>query len=452
MEPATGKSASNQLSSARNYAGGFSRQKRRELQNQFETGLQWLEQEPPDYDHALKLFASCMKADPMGAVYTYEFLQTLEAGYQKGLYCHSWRQRRRNQKLVKRITDLGAEEQWHEILNRAPETLYHNARNERLLLELAFAAQTINAAETQWVYLEFALKYFSGSADVHVQIIHAFYQSGRYDDANDHIFNLIKIADDSVIQKVLRALPSVITQQFPAVEAVAEAETLRTLAKQAVTQHDHWLKLCEILEDLNLYGQAIDACQQATKLLGNPSEWTQRILDLRLHQAESRLAFHEELKASEELLGQLQHEVWRVRTEYYQTLAAQYPARPLLSIQLGWCLVGTGNWYEAIKVFDQLQQTKAVKNPDKLALLLGLAESQQAVRRFEEALATYSQLQSAIDISKSEKENLDKWMRDEIPGFHRQSFIERSLKRIKTLANSMNSPPSSEILPTNRKK
>ena len=87
-----------------------------------------------------------------------------------------------------------------------------------------------------------------------------------------------------------------------------------------------------------------------------------------------------------------------------------------------------------------------------LALLLGLAESQQAVRRFEEALATYSQLQSAIDISKSEKENLDKWMRDEIPGFHRQSFIERSLKRIKTLANSMNSPPSSEILPTNRKK
>ena len=212
------------------------------------------------------------------------------------------------------------------------------------------------------------------------------------------------------------------------------------------------MKLCEILEDLNLYGQAIDACQQATKLLGNPSEWTQRILDLRLHQAESRLAFHEELKASEELLGQLQHEVWRVRTEYYQTLAAQYPARPLLSIQLGWCLVGTGNWYEAIKVFDQLQQTKAVKNPDKLALLLGLAESQQAVRRFEEALATYSQLQSGIDISKSEKENLDKWMRDEIPGFHRQSFIERSLKRIKTLANSMNSPPSSEILPTNRKK
>ena len=94
MEPATSESASNQLSSVRNYVGGFSRQKRRELQNQFETGLQWLEQEPPDFDQALRLFARCMKSDPMGAVYTYEFLQTLEAGYQKGLYCHGWRQRR----------------------------------------------------------------------------------------------------------------------------------------------------------------------------------------------------------------------------------------------------------------------------------------------------------------------------------------------------------------------
>jgi len=442
LEPATNESASNQLSSVRNYVGGFSRQKRRELQNQFETGLRWLEQETPDFDQALKLFASCMRSDPMGAVYTYEFLKTLEAGYQKGMYCHGWRQRRRNAKLVKRITNLGAEQQWHEILNRAPETLYHNARNERLLLELAFAAQAINAAETQWVYLEFALKYFSGSADVHVQIIHAFYQSGRYDDANDHIFNLIKIANDSVLQKVLRALPSVITQQFPAVETVGQVETLRAVAEQADAQDDHWLKLCEILEDLNLYGQAIDACQQATKLLGNPSEWTQRTLKLRLHQAESRLAFHEELKASEELLDQLQHEVWRIRTEYYQKLAAQYPARPLPSAQLGWCLIGTGNWYEAIKIFEDLRQIKNLKNPAKLAVLLGLAESQQAVRRFEDALQTYRLLQSALDSSKDEKENLDAWMRGEIPGFHRQSFIERSLKRIKTLSNSMNSPPS----------
>lgn len=442
MEPATSESASNQLSSVRNYVGGFSRQKRRELQNQFETGLQWLEQEPPDFDQALRLFASCMKSDPLGAVYTYEFLQTLEAGYQKGLYRHGWRQRRRNAKLVKRITDLGTDEQWHEILNQAPETLYHNARNERLLLELAFAAQAINAAETQWVYLEFALKYFSGSADVHVQIIHAFYQSGRFDDANDHIFNLIKIANNSVLQKVLRALPSVITQQFPAFETVDQVETLRAVAEQANTQDEHWLKLCEMLEDLNLYGQAIDACQQATKLLGNPSEWTQRILRLRLHQAESRLAFHEELKASEELLDQLQLEVWRIRTEYYQKLAAQYPARPLPSAQLGWCLVGTGNWYEAIKIFEDLRKIKTLKNPAKLAVLLGLAESQQAVRRFEDALQTYRLLQSALDSSKDEKENLDAWMRGEIPGFHRQSFIERSLKRIKTLSNSMNSPPS----------
>ena len=85
---------------------------------------------------------------------------------------------------------------------------------------------------------------------------------------------------------------------------------------------------------------------------------------------------------------------------------------------------------------------KTLKNRDKLALLLGLAESQQAVRRFEDALQTYRQLQSALDCSKVERENLDAWMRDEIPGFHRQSFIERSLKRIKTLSNSMNSPPS----------
>ena len=438
MEPPTSESASNQFSGVEKYAGGFSRQKRRELQNQFENGLQWLEQNPPAYDNALRIFASCMKTDPMGAVYTYEFLQTLESGYDKGLYRHKWRQRRRNAKLVKRINNLRNNQQWHEILQQAPEALYHNARHEQLLLELAFAAQSIEAIQTQWTYLEFALKYFPNSVDLHVQIIHAFYRSGRYDDANDHMFNLILTGDDSFLQKILRALPSIITKQFPGREVVSEIEALRSSIRENSKQHHSWMKLCELLEDLNLYSQAISSCQQAGLALGNPSLWKQKSLELRLHQAESRHTFHQRLEATDDLLDDLQQEVWRIRIEYYQKISSEHPDRSLPAIQLAWCLVGTGNWYEAIKLFKEIRQSQEISHLDTLALLLGLGEAQQAVRRFDDAMNTFRELLDEISVLELEKETLDKKLSKQIPGFQKQSFFKRSLERIKTLAESMN--------------
>ena len=438
MEPATSESASHQLSGVEKYAAGFSRQQRRELQNQFETGLQWLEQDPPAYDQALKIFAHCMKTDPMAAVYTYEFLQTLDAGYEQGRYRHGWRQRRRNTKLVKRITELANNQQWHAMLQQAPEALYHNARHERLLRELAFAAQAIDAAETQWTYLEFALKYFPGSAEVHVQIIHAFYQSGRFDDANDHMFKLVKTADNFLLKKVLQSLPGIITQQFPGQEAVYEIEAIRQTLEKNASQQQHWFELCERLEDLNLYGQAIDACHQALQTLGNSPDWTQRILDLRLQQAESRLAFHTQLESSEELIFDLQHEVWRIRTEYFQKLSAQHPSRLLPAVQLGWCLLETKNWYEAIKLFEQYRPAQLINTPENLALLLGLAEAQQAVRRFDDALSTFAVLLESLDSNELQSQDLDRGLEDQIPGLVGQSFYQRSLNRIKTLAEAMN--------------
>ncbi|MBH56850.1 MAG: hypothetical protein CMJ82_06655 [Planctomycetaceae bacterium] len=438
MEPVTPESASHQLSGVEKYAAGFSRQQRRELQNQFETGLQWLEQNPPAYEQALKCFAHCMKTDPMAAVYTYEFLQTLDTGYEKGHYRHGWRQRRRNAKLVKRIAGLANNQQWDSILQRAPEALYHNARHERLLRELAFAAQAIGAAETQWTYLEFALKYFSGSADVHVQIIHAFYQSGRFDDANDHMFQLVKTANNSLLKKVLQSLPGIITQQFPGQESIHKIEAIRKTIEQNPSKQQHWLELCEVLKDLNLYGQAIDACHQALQTLGNSSDWTQRMLDLRLLQAETRLSFHTQLESSEELILDLQHEVWRIRTEYFQKLSAQHPALLLPAVQLGWCLLGTKNWYEAIKLFEEYRPTQLTNAPENLALLLGLAEAQQAVRRFEDALSIFSVLLEALDSNELQNQELDRCLEDQIPGLEGQSFYERSLNRIKTLAEAMN--------------
>ena len=281
MEPVTPESASNQQSDVEKYARGFSRQQRSELQNQFETGLQWLEQEPPAYDRALAIFAQCMQADPMGAVYTFEFLQALEQGYELGLYKHGWRQRRRNLKLVSRIEQLCENQQWHEALQQAPDALYHNARHERLLLELAFAAQSIEAVETQWTYLEFALKYFSGSCDVHVQIVHAFYQSGRFDDANDHMFHVAKSADDHLLQQILRALPGVITQQFPGRELISQIDSLRLELEQNPSHETTWERLCQILEELNLYGQAIEAAQLAQQATSNTNSWSQKSLQLR---------------------------------------------------------------------------------------------------------------------------------------------------------------------------
>ncbi|MEE2675832.1 MAG: hypothetical protein VX876_02590 [Planctomycetota bacterium] len=438
MEPPLYESASHQLSGVEKYAGGFSRQKRRELQHQFENGLQWLEQQPPAYDNALRAFASCMKTDPLGAVYTYEFLQTLEAGYEKGFYHHRWRQRRRNQKLVKRISALQQNEQWHEILQQAPEALYHNARSETLLLELAFAAQSLDAIQTQWTYLEFALKYFPNSAAVHVQIIHAFYHSGRYDDANDHMFNLLLRTDDSFLRKIVRGLPGIITEQFPGRESIHEITTLQASIKENHKQDRLWLELCAILEDLNLYGRTIETCQQASQALGNPTDWSQRVMDLRLQQAESRLNFHQQLDATDELLDDLQHEVWRVRIEYYQKLTAQHPARPLPAIQLGWCQIGTGNWYEAIKLFNEVRQSQEVSGTDILALLLGLGEAQQAVRRFEEAMETFTQLLDELSNPQSDRETLNEKLGNQIPGLQKKFFFERSCERIKTLATSMN--------------
>ena len=438
MEPATPEFASHQLSGVEKYATGFSRQQRRELQNQFETGLLWLEQKPPAYDKALKVFAHCMKTDPIAAVYTYEFLQTLDAGYKQGLYRHGWRQRRRNAKLVKRIAELANDQQWHSMLQQAPEALYHNARNERLLRELAFAAQSIDAAETQWTYLEFALKYFPGSADVHVQIIHAFYQSGRFDDANDHMFNLVKTADNSLLRKVLQSLPEIITEQFPGQQTVHEVETIRKTIEQDTNQQQYWLELCELLEGSNLYGQAIDACQQALQILGNSSDWTQRILDLRVQQAESRLSFHTQLGSTDELINDLQHEVWRIRTEYFQKLSAQNPSQLLPAVQLGWCLIGTKNWYEAIKLLEQHRPTQLINTPENLALLLGLAEAQQAVRRFDDALSTFVLLLEALEENELSSQELDQSLEDQIPGLKSQSFYQRSLNRIKTLAKAMN--------------
>ena len=57
---------------------------------------------------------------------------------------------------------------------------------------------------------------------VHVQIVHAFYQSGRFDDANDHMFHVAKSADNHLLQQILRALPGVITQQFPGRELICK--------------------------------------------------------------------------------------------------------------------------------------------------------------------------------------------------------------------------------------
>lgn len=397
-----------------------------------------------------------MKADPMGAVYTFEFLQTLEEGHRQGHYRHGWRQRRRNVKLVERISELACDEQWHEILQQAPEALYHNARHERLLLELAFAAQALGATETQWTYLEFAWKYFPGSANVHVQIIHAFYRSGSFDDANNHVAELVKTADPRLLQKILSALPEVITEQFPGHEVLDQVEALRNSLKEDGEQPEKWEQLCALLESLNLYGQAMAACQLAMQATGNQSDWNQYLLGLRLQQAEARLAFHQQLGSPDSLLDDLQHAAWRIRTEYYQKQSVRQPQQPLPSIQLGWCLLGTGNWYEAIKWFEQLQQNQELSLEHQSILLLGLGEAQQAVRRFDHALETFSQLLARLselvenanllrdDTDHAKQRNtdtiqkLDQQLGQEIPGFDEQSFCQRSLKRIKTLAEAMN--------------
>lgn len=438
MEPVTPESASNQQSDVEKYARGFSRQQRRELQNQFETGLQWLEQEPPAYDRALGIFAQCMQADPMGAVYTFEFLQALEQGYELGLYKHGWRQRRRNLKLVSRIEQLCENQQWHEALQQAPDALYHNARHERLLLELAFAAQSIEAVETQWTYLEFALKYFSGSCDVHVQIVHAFYQSGRFDDANDHMFHVAKSADDHLLQQILRALPGVITQQFPGRELISQIASLRLELEQNPSHETTWERLCQILEELNLYGQAIEAAQLAQQATSNTNSWSQKSLQLRLQQAESRLHFHLELQAPDSLLDDLQHEVWRIRTEYFLNQAKQFPNQARAEIQLGWCLTGTKNWYEAIRQFERIEADHcAFTIVEEIALQLGLAESQQAIRRFDDALGTFTKLLELLTQCKQPDE-VDEELSAQFPGLENESGMQRSLKRIKTLAASMN--------------
>ena len=439
MEPATPESASNQLSDVRKYAGGFSRQQRRELQNEFEAGLHWLEQQPPEYDRALRVFAKCMQADPMGAVYTFEFLQTLEQGYEQGLYKHGWRQRRRNSKQVKRIVELCEAQQWHDALQQAPDTLYHNARNQTLLLELAFAAQALDAIDTQWTYLEFALKYFPSSSDVHIQIVHAYYQAGRYDDANDHIFRLVSEKDDVLLQQILRALPGMITVQFPAHEDVQQILDLREQVLQEDSPPEKWQELCRNLEDLNLYGQAIEACSLAQQATGRANYWSERTLALRLEQAESRLSFHCELQSDAALLEDLQHEVWRIRTEYYQQQTTNFPNQIESQLQLGWCLVGTHNWYEAIKQFNSI--TLAPENPSVFSIckLLGLGESQQAIRRFDDAWKTYQELQNLLNECETTA-TIDQQAAELIPWFSEHSTCERAQKRVQTLAKAMKPP------------
>ena len=439
MEPAPSDSASHLQFSNPNIAAGLPRAQRQELQHLFEQALIWLEHSPPNYQQALAGLALCMKADPLAAVYTFQFLQTIDDAVVAGDLRFNWFQRRNNRKQVKEIERQFQQQNWNTVFEKAPKALYHNPGCVPLLQLLAATCHANEAQDSARTYCQFALQYDPTSIKTHQQIMENYLAAGQFDDAKEHWLNLMTQTATAAVDlpRVRETLPQSLQDNLPSKQLVIlihEATLQRTESPQ---NEATWMRLRELYADNQLYSLAMECCQAASQALGNAQIWNHKILELRMQQADSRLEFHTHAQDQTPLTQELTEERLRVRTEFYQAQCTAHPTNSLHQIHLAWCLLETNNPDAALRLFEQIQHTD-LTTPWSLITYLGHGEAQQSLRRFQPALTLFQQ--AVTEINPQMMTTLSEELNGlDIPTLDGILLPKRILNRARTLARSMNS-------------
>ncbi|MEC7565515.1 MAG: hypothetical protein VX738_07510 [Planctomycetota bacterium] len=437
MEPAPSDSASHLQFSNSNIAAGLPRAQRQELQHLFEQALIWLEHDPPNYQQALTGLALCMKADPVAAVYTFQFLQTIDAAAEAGHLKFNWFQQRRNRKQVKEMERQFQQKNYNAVFEKAPKALYHNPGCVPLLQLLAATCHANDAQDSARTYCQFALQYDPTSTKTHQQILENYLAAGQFDDAKEHWLNLMtQRAMASVdLSRLRKTLPQSLQNHLPLKPLVILIQEAIIHQTESPQDEANWMQLRELYADNQLYSLAMECCQSASQALGNAHLWNHRILELRMQQADARLEFHAQNQPA--LIQELMEERLRVRTEFYQAQCTAHPTQSLYQIHLAWCLLETSNPDGALKLFEQIEHTD-LPAAWSLITYLGHGEAQQSLRRFQPALALFQQ--AVAGISPQMMTTLTEQLKDfDIPILDGILLPKRILNRARTLARAMNS-------------
>ncbi|MBT4692737.1 MAG: hypothetical protein HOB73_05295 [Planctomycetaceae bacterium] len=446
MEPAPTKSARHPLANQPDYQSGLSRSDRQTLQHLFEKSLEWLQHSPPNYQQTLAGLAQCMKSDPQAAVYCYEYLQTIEIAITANHLRFNWFERRKNRKLVLEIEQLVGAENWQTVFQRAPKAIYHNPQHAQLLTLLATACQRTEAPDCARAYCQFALKYDPSCQTTHRQIIINYLATGQFDDAKEHWLQLHtgNTLTLNQLQQLMQTLPVEIQATLPSPALATEVDQLAKQLSQNPQDKKAWHQLYKLYKNNQLFSRALECCQLANQALGKSAEWEQISLQLRKQQAEDRISFYERTSpastnfASPWLMGELTDELVRVRTEYYQSQCTTFPDEKNNFVRLAWCLSEADNSYEALKVFHNIDLSQLTPRWSVIALL-GQGETEQRLRQFDKAVASFRNALNLFEKSLDGKQQSDPELVN-IPTLQHEQIGLRLLKRSKLLAQAMDLP------------
>ncbi len=426
---------------------------RRGLQQCYDRATRLMQEEKYDFEYAFTMFRECVTKDPGNLVYLDAFFENLRRKY-------------KNNKRGSLLSFGGkgpfkkalARHDWGQVLKLGPDILKANPWDVATLRGMAEACAASGYTEAELRYLRTALEPKPNDAAVNRHCAATLTRLGQYDQAIAcwHRVDEAKKGGDVEAQKMISELQIEKTQQrlgrgkedgqagvkrqagAPREEEPPPVEpprreiplTARQQLEQAIVINpsdlESYFALAQLHADEHRLGEAVHVLHKALAATGNDVQVQERVEDFEILRKRHQLAIAEQRAESQpsdesqQLVGDLRHDLNRYELDVFHRRAQRYPAELELRFQLGLRLKRVENLREAIKCFEaaaELPQRRAGSS-------LEMGECLQRHKEYGKALECY--LRAVEQAEEAEQMELRKL------ALYRAGVLAAGLKNVET--------------------
>jgi hypothetical protein len=347
-------------------AGLLTPAQRREIEIWFAQALDASSERRREYAKADELFGRCLARDGGNVLVVRAYLENL-ARWRGRAGKSTWRGWWELRGLLK--SDAGAEARYVAAIN-----LFSREASLRVLRVLAGACRELGWELAEEAYLRDTL--FIDEPDAHERLAEICVARGDFQCARAHFGHAVKFPLFYEVEACLQAVHEADAGQEP---EAGDADPL-AVARGHVAA--------------NRFAAAAAVLARAEALSGHSLAIREAREDLPL----ARIGFEIEALAGLEksgnalaarARGSLRQKLARMELDLAGVRAARYPADWALRLALVEQLIRTGNYFEALR---RLRESPAAVGVERARALRLVAETQQRLRRFEEAIAAYREL------------------------------------------------------------
>jgi tetratricopeptide (TPR) repeat protein len=351
-----------------------------------------------DFDYVSELMGQCVAGDPGNAAFVKAYVENLQKKYadnRKGASLAQFKELGARNAVKKAV----AQEQWDEVILQGIKVLAVNPWDMHSLLAMSKAANKSGDRDCELVYLEAALKGSPNDANCNRLYAIAMTDRNLIDQAITFWHRVEKVRPSDEEPK--RAIASLTVQKqrssgkYDDDDDDTRRSKVKTQQQQELTAEQQLQrkirnepdKMANYLELAQFYSND-DRFAEAEKLLAKAYELSNGDNDVREKWEDSQIrGLRQKIAQAKdpEVKKKLQAEYFEKDTRFYQARVERYPNNLLFKYELGYRLMKTRRYAEAIR---ELQTAK--NDPRRRGMcMLVLGECFQQIKQYRLAMRHY---------------------------------------------------------------